>query len=72
MLRNISTFSFTTWYLQERLTGNNFIVQHDNDPECSANIVKKIWNRDLSGLLTVLGLPPQSSYLNIIEAMWDY
>ena len=57
----------------KRLIGNGFIFQHDNDLKHTANAVKSYLERKtVDKTLTVIDWPPQSPYLNIIEAVWDH
>ena len=56
-----------------RLAGPNFIFQHDNDLKNTAKKVKDYLQRkENQGELQLIEWPPQSSDLNIIEAVWDY
>ena len=57
----------------KRPGGNCFIFQHDNDPKHTAHAVKSYLERKTTDRpLTVMDWPPQSPYLNIIEAVRDH
>jgi hypothetical protein len=55
------------------LIGNNFVLQHDNDPKHTAMVVNQYMeNKTGDGTLTVLDWPAQSSDMNIIKQVWTY
>lgn len=53
---------------EQRLIGHNFILQHDNKPKHSSEVVKKYFEElTEEEILEVMILPPQSPDLNTIE-----
>lgn len=58
---------------EQRLIGHNFILQHDNKPKHSSEVVKKYFEElTEEEILEVMILPPQSPDLNTIERVWEY
>ena len=56
-----------------RLIGENFIVQHDDDPKHTANMIKRYLGRkEEQGALQLMEWPLHSPDLNIIEKVWDH
>jgi len=56
-----------------RMIGPKFILQQDNDPKHTANVIKNCLQRkEEQEVLEVLVRPPQSPDLNIIKSVWDY